>query len=232
MLTPVKLVVLVAPVLLTVLRPVLIVITLVLTAKSKLLSVVKLVVFVAPVLLTVVIFVALVAPVLLTVLRPVLIVVTLVLTAESKLLSVVKFVVFVAPVLLTVLRLVLIVVTLVLTAERRLLTETMAEERLTIEPLLIVPANNVPTVRLLKEPVPALIFLVFTVPAVTVPALIELKVPPAVVKVPIEPLLIDVANNDPTFKLLKEPDPAITSEVLNDVAIRSPILIYPVSFPI
>ena len=101
-----------------------------------------------------------------------------------------------------------------------------------IEPLLIVPANNDPTFKLLKEPVPALIFLVFTIPPVTVPALIELKVPPAVVKEPIEPLLIVPANNDPTFKLLKEPDPAVTSEVLNDVAIRSPIFIYPVSFPI
>ena len=101
-----------------------------------------------------------------------------------------------------------------------------------IEPLLIEAANNDPTFKLLKEPVPALIFLVLTIPAVTVPALIELKVPPAVVKEPIEPLLIVPANNDPTFKLLKEPVPAVTSEVLNDVAIKSPILIYPVSFPI
>ena len=119
------------------------------------------------------------------------------LTSESKLLSVVIFVVFVAPVLLTVLRLVLIVVTLVLTAKRRLLTETIAEERILRLPLLIVSANNVPTVTLLKEPDPVLIFPVFIVPVVTVPALIELNAPAAVNNDPIEPLLIVPANNAP-----------------------------------
>ena len=74
-----------------------------------------------------------------------------------------------------------------------------------IEPLLIVPANNDPTIRLLKEPVPALRFTVFINPAVTVPALIELNAPPAVVKDPIEPLLIVPANNDPTVRLLNIP---------------------------
>ena len=135
----------------------------------------------------------------------VLTVVTLVLTAERRLLSVVIFVVFVAPVLLTVLRLVLTVVTLVLTPERRLLSVIMAEERYMIEPLLIVPANRVPILRLLNEPVPALIFVVFISPVVAVPALIELKVPPAVVNDPIDPLLIVPANRKPTLRLLKNP---------------------------
>ena len=74
-----------------------------------------------------------------------------------------------------------------------------------IEPLLIVAANNVPTVRLLNVPFPALMFAVFKIPVVTVPVLIELNVPPAVVKEPIDPLLIVAANNVPTVRLLNIP---------------------------
>ena len=74
-----------------------------------------------------------------------------------------------------------------------------------IEPLLIVPANNVPTVRLLNVPVPELRFTVFSIPVVTVPALIELNAPAAVNNEPIEPLLIVPANREPTFRLLNIP---------------------------
>ena len=74
-----------------------------------------------------------------------------------------------------------------------------------IEPLLIVPANNDPTLRLLKVPTPLLKIVVFSILVVTVPALIELNAPPAVVKDPIEPLLIVPANNDPTVRLLNIP---------------------------
>ena len=74
-----------------------------------------------------------------------------------------------------------------------------------IEPLLIVPANNDPTLRLLKVPTPLLKIVVFSILVVTVPALIELNSPAAVNNEPIEPLLIDVANNDPTVRLLNVP---------------------------
>ena len=94
-----------------------------------------------------------------------------------------------------------------------------------IEPLLIVPANNDPTVRLLNVPVPPLMFAVFNIPVVTVPALIELKVPPDVVKEPIEPLLIVPANNDPTVRLLNVPVPPLMFAVFNIPAVTVPALI-------
>jgi hypothetical protein len=48
-------------------------------------------------------------------------------------------------------------------------------------------------------------FVVFIIPVVNIPALIELKAPPAVIKDPIEPLLIVPANREPTFRLLNIP---------------------------
>ena len=74
-----------------------------------------------------------------------------------------------------------------------------------IEPLLIEAANNDPTVRLLNVPTSLLKIVVFSILVVTVPALIELNAPAAVNNEPIEPLLIDVANNDPTVRLLNIP---------------------------
>ena len=63
--------------------------------------------------------------------------------------------------------------------------------------------------RLLNVPMPLLKFAVFINPAVSVPALIELNAPPAVVKEPIDPLLIVAANNVPTVRLLNVPVPAL-----------------------
>ena len=63
--------------------------------------------------------------------------------------------------------------------------------------------------RLLKVPTPLLKFVVFINPAVSVPALIELNAPAAVNNEPIEPLLIVVANNVPTVRLLNVPAPAL-----------------------
>lgn len=89
-----------------------------------------------------------------------------------------------------------------------------------IEPLLIEAANSVPTVKLLKEPVPELMFKVFTAPVVIVPALIELNDPAAVRSEPIEPLLIEPEYNVPIVKVLANPTVALRKVVFSVTVVR------------
>ena len=122
---------------------------------------------------------------LLTVFRLVLIVVAFVLTALTRLLTVLRFVLIDVAFVLTAFSRLLIVVMFVVFVKPELLILTIADESATKLPLLIVPANKVPIVKLLAVPT-------FVVNKLipTVPALIELKAPAAVNIFPIEPLLI------------------------------------------
>ena len=90
---------------------------------------------------------------------------------------------------------------------------------------LIVLVNVFPIVKELATIDPVLRDIIFAIPIVPVPALIELNAPPAVVKEPIDPLLMDAANNEPTVKLLNVPVPALRLVIFAISIVAVPALI-------
>ena len=107
-----------------------------------------------------------------------------------------------------------------LTLSKVLKILTIADDKEVIVPLLIEPAKSVPTVKLLAEPNPVLIVLVFNAVPVIIFVFIELKSPFAIAKEPIEPLLIDPAKREPTFNVL-----VYVYEVVKDPIPAFPVLI-------
>ena len=146
-------------------------------------------------------------------------------TARRKLvvlLTVVILVVFETTELLTVVRLLLTVVIFPELVTPVLLTETKAEESEISDPLLIVAAYSIPTVKLLAVPAPVLNNAVFSILNPAVPTLIELNVPASVKSEPIEPLLIDPARRRPIVNVLTKP-----KAVLNDLTDKVSISAFP-----
>ena len=134
------------------------------------------------------------------------------------LLTVVIFVVFATPALLAVIILLLIVVIFVVFVTPVLLTETNAEESETIDPLLIVAAYSIPTVKLLAVPAPVLNNAVFSTLTSAVSAVTRLNEPESVTSEPIEPLLIDPARRRPIVNVLTKPN-AVLNALTDNVSI-------------
>ena len=147
----------------------------------------------------------------------------------TVLLTVVIFVVFVVTALLTVVIFVAFVtpelLTVVIFAEFAtpvLLTETKADESEISDPLLIVAAYSIPTVKLLAVPAPVLNNAVFSTLIPAVPAVTRLNEPESVTSEPIEPLLIDPARRRPIVNVLTKPN-----AVLNDLTDKVSIPAFP-----
>ena len=138
----------------------------------------------------------------------------------TVLLSVVIFVVFATPALLTVIVLLLTIVIFVVFATPVLLTETKADESEISDPLLIVAAYNIPTVKLLAVPAPVLNNAVFSTLTPAVPAVTKLNEPESVTSEPIEPLLIDPARRRPIVNVLTKPK-AVLNALTDKVSISA-----------